>query len=197
MATNLTMSRQDVMNYWSKNQYAAMMIFTATQDYIAARCCMLNALFPGFMLASQAIEKLLKALIYLESGEKMRTCHNPFDLKQKLKASKDYGLDKYDEVLKKLYDHYQSRYHDNKTTGRGASSEELRDIDALWLELIEKLPVPDEAKYRIAFFDFLFAPNPHWRTDYWLTTANMAVLSGKERIKAEYEKVRAQLYPAS
>jgi len=189
------MSRQEVSKFWSDNKYAAMMIFVATGDYIAARCCILNALFPGFVLASQAIEKLLKALIYLESREEMKTGHNPFDLKQKLKGLRDYDLDKYDATLNKLYDHYQGRYHDNKTTGKGASSEELPEIDALWLELVEKLPVPDEAKYRIAFFDFLIDPNPHWRNDVWLKTANRALAPKLIAITRRYQEVRSHLYP--
>ncbi len=195
MTTNLTMSRQEVSKYWSDKQYAAMMIFVATSDYIAARCCILNALFPGFTLASQAIEELLKALIYLESGEEMENGHNPFGLKEKLKGLKNYDLDKYDDLLKKLYDHYQSRYHNNKTTGKGASSEELPDIDALWLELIEKLPVPDEAKYSIAFFSHLGDPNPFWNDNHWLRIENKALAPRMDSIKMEYQKIRKHLYP--
>jgi hypothetical protein len=69
---NLTMSKQDVDKYSPANQYA-MMIYVATSDYTAARCCILNTLFPGFMLASEAIEKLLKAFIFLESGGEMKS----------------------------------------------------------------------------------------------------------------------------
>ncbi|HET6842505.1 MAG TPA: hypothetical protein VFK06_12605 [Candidatus Angelobacter sp.] len=190
------MSEQDVAQYWFENKYAAMMIFKATSDYTAARCCILNALFSGFMLASQAIEKLLKAMIYLESHREMKSCHDPFSLKEQLKSLRDYDLDKYDFILKKLYDHYQSRYHDNKTTGAGASSTELPDIDALWLELIHKLPVPDEAKYRIAFFDFLFDPNPYWNNDYWLKAANSAIESKLPSMAVKYQEIQKHLYPA-
>ena len=56
--------------------------------------------------------------------------HDAFDLKKKLKRLKDYALDKYDDQLKKLYDHYQSRYHNNETMGKGASGAELPEIDA-------------------------------------------------------------------
>jgi len=188
------MSRQEVSEYWSDKNYAGRMIFVATGDYIAARCCILNALFPGFVLASQAIEKLLKALIYLDGGGETKG-HNPFDLKEKLKGLKNYNLDKYDGTLKKLYDHYQSRYHDNKTTGQGASREELPELDALWLDLIEKLPVPDEAKYRIAFFNFLIDPNPYWRNDYWLKSENKALAPKMDSIKAKYQEIDKHLSP--
>ncbi len=195
MTQNLMMSRQAVSKYWSDKKYAAMMIFVATDDYIAARCCILNALFPGFMLASQAIEKLLKSLIYLESGDEMDTCHDPFRLKEKLKALKDYGLDRFDDTLNKLHDHFQSRYPDNQTTGKGASSKELPEIDALWLELIEKLPVPDEAKYRIAFFSYLVDPNPYWKNDHWLIIENNALAPKFDFIKKKYQEIYKHLYP--
>jgi HEPN domain-containing protein len=194
MATTLTMSRQEVMKYWSDNKYAGMMIFAATDDYTAARCCIGNALFSGFILAAQAIEKLLKALIYLESGKGLKG-HNPFELKEKLKGLKDNHLDQYDDVLKKLHDHYQGRYYDNVTTGKGASSEELLEIDALWLELMEKMPVPDEAKYRTAFFSFLAEPNPHWHNDFWLKTGNAALAPQLISIIARYQQVKKHLHP--
>jgi hypothetical protein len=189
------MSRQEVRDYWSNKKYASTMILAATNDYAAARCCIVNRLFPGFTLASQAIEKLLKALIFLSGGEEMDTCHDPFRLKEKLKGLKDYELDKYDDVFKKLYDHFQSRYPDNKTTGKGASSGELPEIDALWLELSERLPVPDEAKFRLAFFTELLDPNPYWRTDYWLKIENKALEPKMDSMKQRYEEIKMHLYP--
>jgi hypothetical protein len=194
---SLTMSKQDVSKYSADNQYATMMIYVATNDYAAARCCILNGLFPGFMLASEAIEKLLKAAIFLESGEEMKSNHNAFALKEKLKQSKDYGLDKYDDQLNKLFDHYQSRYHDNPTTGKGASSEELPQIDALWLELMEKLPIPDEVKYMTAFFSHLANPNPFWRNDHWLKFENQALSPKLDSIRAKYLEIKRHLHPTA
>lgn len=190
----LTMTRQEVAGYFSERQYAGMRIYTATGDYTAARCCILNGLFSGFVLASEAIEKLLKAAIYLETGEEVMTGHDSFALKEKLKRARDYGLDGYDEILKKLYLHYQSRYHENH--GGGASSRELVEIDALWLELMEKLPIPDEAKYRTAFYSFIAEPNEFWRNDVWLTTNNQALAPKMDAIKTRYQEVFRHLYPS-
>jgi hypothetical protein len=145
------------------------------------------------MLASEAIEKLLKAAIFLESGEKMKSNHDASALKDKLKRLKDYDLDKYDDQLKKLYDHYQSRYHDNPTTGKGASSEELPHIDALWLELMEKLPIPDEVKYLTAFFSYLADPNPYWLNDHWLKLENQALAPKLNSIRAKYLEIRSHV----
>jgi HEPN domain len=195
--SNLTMSNQEVTKYFSDHKYATLMIYGATADYTAARCCILNGLFRGFMLASEAIEKLLKALIYLESGEEMKSGHNVFALKEKLKQSRDYGLDRYDDQLNKLYDHYQSRYHDNPVTGKGATSAEFPVIDNLWLELIEKLPVPDEVKYQTAFFSQLADPNPFWRNDHWLRFENQALAPKFDSIKAKYLEIKRHLYPTN
>ncbi len=57
----LTLSRQDVEDFSRENQYAMMMFMDAGFDYNAARCCVLNALHSGFRLASDSVEKLLKA----------------------------------------------------------------------------------------------------------------------------------------
>ena len=62
-----------------------MFLYDADQDYVAARCCILNGLFPGFMLASQAVEKFLKALFVFECKEKVKNIHDPFGLKECLK----------------------------------------------------------------------------------------------------------------
>ena len=130
---------------------AMTMFMTASSDYFACRCCILNGLSSGFRLASEAVEKLLKASIFLRTGTQSRLKghdrHNPYRLKEELKSAHvDSTLDGYDPLLKKLHDHYQSRYPDNQTTGRGASGEELAEIDALFLYLVETLPMPDEVK---------------------------------------------------
>lgn len=168
----------------------------ASNDYIASRCCILNALFPGFILACQAIEKLLKAFIFLETTEQLKDGHNPFELKKKLQKIKNYGLSKFDDLLKKLYDHYQSRYYDNKISGKGASSSELKEIDELWVYLIELLPIPDEVKYRLSFFSELLEENSrkYWRFYEWATKNNQALAPKITKIKKRYREVEQHLY---
>jgi len=194
-----SLDRNGVLNWGVQHKYANMRFFNATEDYTAARCCILNGLFVGFTLASQAIEKLLKAIIFLETGEEMKTWHNPYDLKEKLKKIKDYNLDGFDLTLKKLYDHYLSRYHeDSRQThadgSSGASSEELNLIDELWFTLAEKLPMPDEVKYRMIFFANLFEPNPYWLNGVWLTKNNSAFDKRETVLSEKYVEVRKHLY---
>ena len=189
----------EVQKYCRKNKYATMRFFEASDDYIAARCCILNGLFSGFTLASQAVEKILKAFIYLESKKEARRGHNLLELKNDLKKSKDCGLDKYDNLLKKLYDHYLARYyeddpgyHEDGTSG--ASSEELIEIDKLWLELVEKLPMPDEAKYRMKFFADLFEGNPYRNSKYWVTRKNQVLKKQISTMEKRYGEVFQYLY---
>jgi len=189
------------MIYCSKNQYATMMFMSASNDYIASRCCVLNGLSSGFVLACQAIEKLLKAFIYLETGERTKLTgadkHNPFKLKEQLLKVKKYELDKFDNLLKKLYDHYQSRYYDNKISGQGSSSSELNTIDELWVYLIEALPIPNEVKYRLKFFSDLFDKDSrkYWSNYYWAERNNKTLAKKIQEMEFKYKAVLQHLYP--
>jgi hypothetical protein len=195
----LKLSKKEVFNYCAKNQYATMMFGIAGDDYVASRCCILNGLFPGFVLACQAIEKLLKAFIYLETGNQPGHEHNPFKLKEGLQEIQDYGLNKFDDLLKKLYDHYQDRYYDNKTSGKGALSSELNAVDELWVYLIKLLPMPDEVKYRLRFFAELFDENSrkYWRFYEWAIKANKALSSNIDTMEGRYREVMQHLYPTN
>lgn len=190
------MDDKAVRDWGVKNSYANMQFFSASDDYVSARCCILNGLFSGFSMASQAIEKLLKAIIFLESGEKMKTGHNPFLLKEKLKKIQDYKLDKYDSILKKLNDHYLRRYYDNTPTynTNGASSDELIEIDELWFDLVEKMKMPDEVKYRMKFFGELLQPNPYFYTEFWLKRNNKKFKKMKKSLTKRYKEVFKHLY---
>jgi hypothetical protein len=198
----LTLTRSEVDEYARANKYAMMMFMDASSDYFACRCCILNALHSGFRLASEAVEKLLKALIYLTTGEKTKLRgkdrHNPYLLKEELRAEhRDQVLDGFDDLFRKLYDHYQSRYFDNPVTGKGASSEELNQIDDLFIHLVETLPMPDEVKYRCKFFADLCEEDDrrYWRNYYWATERNRALKRKMEAIERRYQQVLAHLYP--
>ncbi|MFH1308713.1 MAG: hypothetical protein ABIH51_01735 [Patescibacteria group bacterium] len=174
---------------------------SASDDYVVSRCCILNGLFVGFILACQAIKKLLKAFIYLETEEETKLTgsdkHNPFKLKEQLQKVKKYELDKFDSLLKKLHDHYQSRYYDNKVSGRGASSSELDTIDELWVCLIEALPTPNEVKYRSKFFADLFDEDSrkYWSNYYWTEKNNKALAKKIQEMEFKYKAVFHHLYP--
>jgi hypothetical protein len=197
----LTLTREQVTEYARDKQYATMMFGDAGLDYIACRCCILNKLHSGFRLASEAIEKLLKAFIFLETGAETtlrgNDRHNPYLLKQELNGVRpDPKLDNFDDLLHKLHDHFQSRYYDNRTTGKGASSDELDQIDDLFVYLTEMLPMPDEVKYRCRFFGDLCDGDSrrYWRNYHWATESNRALQGKMESIERTYNQVLGHLY---
>jgi hypothetical protein len=199
---NLELSRADVQAYARANQYATMMFFSAGDDYVASRCLILNALGAGFGLFAQSVEKLLKACIFLETGNKTKLKgldkHDPYKLKQELQAKADYSLDKYDNCLKNLFGHFQRRYFDNKDQSKGASSTELEEFDELWLCLLDKIPIPVEVKYRLKFLADLFDEVslehlPSYR--YWATLNNKAIAGKMQQMEETYIAVKKHLYP--
>jgi hypothetical protein len=195
------LSRAEVAQYAHRNQYAMMMFMDAASDYFACRCCILNNLFSGFRLASEAVEKLLKAFIFLQTGNKStlkrRDRHNPYLLKEELKRSRpDQTLDAYDDVLHRLYNHFLSRYFDNAVSDRSASGGELPQIDELFFHLVESLPMPEEVKYRSAFFSHLCdqTARHHWKTYHWAMQDNHVLRSRIESIERKYQQVFTHLY---
>ena len=155
----------DSVTYSRRNLYAMMMFWGACSDYVAARCCLLNYLFSGLPLAAHAVEKMLKAFIFLSSGAKTTLksrngdLHNPYLLKQELRRTyADSKLDSFDDLLKKLFQHYQSRYHDNPNQAKSRSSAELQKIDELFVYLLATVPMPNEVKYNTYFFQALCNP---------------------------------------
>lgn len=198
----LTMTLHDTQKYSRANLYAMMMFRDAGLDYVACRCCTLNWLFTGLRLGSEAVEKLLKAFIFLKSGAKSSLTrndrHNPYLLKEELKkVHSDPQLDKYDSLLNKLFDHYQSRYWDNPVTGKGASTAEVHGIDDLFIYLTETLPMPDEVKYRTMFFVMLCdeGVRQHWRAYEWITKDNRAIQGKLDTMNQRYQEVFKRLYP--
>ena len=198
----LVLTREDADEYARTNQYATMMLGNASADYFACRCCILNTLGTGFRLGSEAVEKLLKVFVYLvtdaKSTLKRNDRHNPFLLKQELaRVYSDPKLNSFDGLLRKLFEHYQSRYFDNAGKGEGASSEELPQIDDLFIHLIESLPMPDEVKYRSYFFSTLCDANAriYWGNYRWAIERNHVLQPKMPAIELRYRQVFKHLYP--
>lgn len=194
----------------AKNSYAGERLLESSEDYVAARCLILNG-FPrcGFILGCQAVEKILKAIIFLETGERITKDtkdkkrkkgwkHEPFELKEKLTEKVDYGLEIYNDILISLGDCYKSRYFENSTSGKGANSRDLEKMDKLYIYLMEKIKIPDEAKYRGSFFTDLFESNKYWaHHPYWLKIKNKALTKKKlEKMERKYKKILKHFYPS-
>ena len=50
-------------------------VMPAVDDYLGARCLLLNNIFVGLTLAHEAVEKLIKALLILEKIKIPKSCH--------------------------------------------------------------------------------------------------------------------------
>ena len=66
-------TQQDLQNFLRRHKAAWQFASKASDDYLLARCGMLNALWSGFEMATQASEKLLKA--YLLFTDKTGSCN--------------------------------------------------------------------------------------------------------------------------
>ena len=146
---------------------------------------------------SQSVEKFLKAIIFLETGQRSALKgldrHNPYALKQELQQTADYGLDKYDAILKKLYGHFQQRYFDNKDQSNGMGSDELDGFDELWMHLFELLSFSVEVKYRLQFPAMLFEQDvlKFWPTyRHWVIYQNKAIAPKLDEMATTYLAVK-------
>ena len=196
----LRLTNEESMNFSREHSEAMLLSMQAIEDYVSARCCIFNNLFTGLTIASQAIEKMLKAIIYMETKQKFKVKgndrHKPFKLKEELKQAKDYNLDRFDDLLKRLYGYYQARYPDNDDKNKQLLLSDINEIDELWIYLIEIFPAPDEVKYRNVFFSCLFY-NPSKRLGYhkWLKFNNKALQTKLPKMKKRYNQVVRHLYP--
>src|SRR3989339_594459 len=173
------------IRYLTIKKEGLLFFFDSSIDYPAARCLILNGLFPGFVLACQAIEKILKAAIFFESGfvnlrgwnnsEK----HNPFLLKEELKKYRNYKLDKYNDFLKHLFSLYQKRYSNNPIVSKkGGSSDDLILFDEVYLKIAIKIPITKTAKKRTKLFVDLFDKNvnKYWNDGFWIRKRNRTLI---------------------
>ena len=64
---NYTFTRKEIREFARKDQYAMLMFNHAGDDYVGARCLIVNGLLvAGFPLVAQSVEKFLKALIFFQ-----------------------------------------------------------------------------------------------------------------------------------
>ena len=198
----LRLNNKDVADYSQKNSYAQMMFIGGAEDYVSARCLILNGLFTGFFLYSQAIEKFLKALIFLETGKEPEldrsNWHDPYKLKLELQKHKDYSLDRFDEVLQRLHGHFQTRYFDNNNQSKMMSGKELDEFDELWMHLFDLVPFPIEVKYRLEFPVQILSKRAvkYWPgVRHWATLDNKSLPPDKiNRMEEIYFAVKQHLY---
>lgn len=172
-------------------------VMPAVDDYLGARCLLLNNIFVGLTLAHEAVEKLMKALLILENIKPQR-----FHILEKLSGlliknnSEKYRfLNDQIEFIKRLDQHYGWRYYDGDITKRSQSEspEDLHPFDSLWIFLYEIYTdfLPEEYQYRTYLYAFLFDERINEATGWSdiLTENNKALHSKLNLWKTEYKKI--------
>ncbi len=197
----LSLSKKETIEYGRQHKLAMMLIFQATEDYIASRCCLLNGLFVGLVSAAQAVEKYLKgyALIINPDINVKLLSHNLKKLATEVIALDcNLSLNNYMPLIERLYSHYQSRYPDNPDKSTTQSTGELKEIDELVIYLVTSFPIPPEIKFRTSIFSHLFQQeqrNILFPSEKWLRENNLAIVRNLESFRNDFMEVYNHLYP--
>lgn len=172
-------------------------VMPAVEDYLGARCLLLNNIFVGLTLAHEAVEKLMKALLILENIQPQKS-HNLEKLSELLlnkNSSKYEILNNQKEFVKRLDQHYSWRYYDGDITKQSQikSPEDLQPIDNLWIALHEMYAdfIPENFRYRTYLFAYLFDKNLFSRLNWGeiLMENNNAIENKVDVWREEYEKI--------
>jgi HEPN domain-containing protein len=141
----------------SPNPLATMFLYQGAQDYMAARCCLLNGQFPGLMLAQQAVEKTLKGIILLhDSNYKCKKhLHDVVKIWNDLKGLEPKLVLEDECYLQRLNDFYTGKYPDSTKKISGSTLIELKTIDRIIFELSNMISLPNNLKYRVGIFGLL------------------------------------------
>lgn len=173
----------------------------AVQDYLAARCLLLNNIIPvGLIIAHEAVEKQLKAILTLEEVMMPKKCHDVSSLAGLLieKNSTKYSfLKDQSDFLTRLHLHYGWRYYDGDISKRSQniSPEDLDPLDELWIALYEGYTnfLPEEFRFRTYLLPYLFDKGmlqvTNW--DEWLLQNNKALEGKVETWREGYNKIFA------
>ncbi len=139
----LTMNGKELQKYAREKTDIVGQYDIACHDYIASRLCFFNDMTEqSYILAAQAIEKMLKSILLLKNGKVSRT----HDLDRLFyEVSKDINLKSFREINNKLNISYSMfRYPDNyPKTGKGGSlgcwgGSEINKIDEYFMCLLKE-----------------------------------------------------------
>ncbi len=172
-------------------------VMPAVEDYLGARCLLLNNIFVGLTLAHETVEKLMKALLILEDikPQKSHNLEKLSDLLLKRNLSKYEILHNQKEFIKRLDQHYGWRYYDGDITKRSQnkSPEDLQPLDNLWIALHKIYTdfIPEKFRYRTYLFAYLFDKNIASRLNWGeiLMENNRALENKVDGWRKEYEKI--------
>ena len=176
---------------------ASIYVMPALEDYLGARCLLLNNVFVGLTLAHEAVEKLMKSLLILEKIQIPHSCHKITELKNLLVIGypKKYSfLNDAKEFIDRLDKHYNWRYYDGdpRKRSQNRSPEDLQPTDNLWIRLYECYIsfIPQIFRYRNYLNSYLFNSDIKEYTLWseWLIRDNRAVAEKLVDWEREYKK---------
>jgi hypothetical protein len=195
-----------------------MWIHHAFKDYSACRCLLLNGLFAGFVLAEQAIEKMLKAYLYLRYPEGTKFVGKNGLTAQFLDVVPNHDLvalatlverdfpaihfeltSTHRPLLEELSYHFHMKYPDNQTPLRSATTETLFKIDTVMVKLSMNIPIEEKSRWRVGIFsaawsqilsDQAISPD-----SIWVREKNLAYWSAFNEISSIVTKGYSLTYP--
>ncbi|MBL4930813.1 HEPN domain-containing protein [Clostridium paridis] len=198
------MDFNELKNYSDKNKYILSTIPKATEDYISARCLIINGILNnGLILVKEAIDKYLKAYIWI-NDENFDPRGKSFTLEELVESAKKNGLDLaiYTGLIRKISEFYKLRYTDNLFKLKEYKAEDLYEIDSLIIYLNNSLKLPPEIKFRILgiehYISFDLAnsieiPKNHYLK--WLEENNKPVKGLIKKLEPEYFAFKRSLTP--
>lgn len=177
-----SLNQDELNNFARSNKEAMILMFRGTSDYVGCRCCLLNSVFSGLELGAQAVEKHLKAMFLFALPEsKVRGFGHNLQTLVVLVGEKGIAdLSSHMETITQLHSHYQARYPDNPNRPSFASTEELYKIDELMLDILEKMPVPEEILLRSGVYSRVLQSSegrPVFADEQWLLANNHRLLA--------------------
>ena len=133
----------------------------SAEDYGAARCCLINGLFPGFVMAEQAVEKLIKGILLTADPSfkpKRSQGHDLTFLCSKLQETYPaISLSGFEDTIKMLQSCYDGRYPDSGTDALAHTTAQLRSIDELYMHLDNHVPIAGDMRFRIGALPRLYS----------------------------------------
>lgn len=166
------------------NQY----VMPSVDDYLGARCLLLNNIFVGLQVAHEAVEKLMKAVLILEDTElpKLHSLEELTELLLKKDSRKYKFLSDHKKFIERLDKHYGWRYYDGDITKRSQiqSPEDLKPFDVLWIAMHEQYTnfLPSAFRFRTYFYVYLFDEGLKERTNW------------SEILKEDNDAIQGKLY---
>lgn len=141
----------------------------AFHDYPGSRCLLLNHLPTGFVLAQQAVEKLLKAFLrvayptvakFVGKGgltPSVLPVHSSHDLLAhatlvEAEFPRIQILSEYSSLLRELSLNFERKYPDSQAPHSSSTTEWLREIDRLVINLSMNIPLDMETRWRTGVF---------------------------------------------